>query len=248
MLKNFLRLAAASALFAVSINCAAQTAGEFSDLGERAYRNGNFQAAAENFSRAAALEPSAANFHNAGNAYVKLSKPGLARLNYERARYINPRSPDTRINLANVARESGDPAGSSLADTVFGELSNSEWAWLLILSLWGAVICFFVIPPFVRRARGARACGTLFAALLVFSLCGCVYWAKVRSTAVSVSPDALLRISPAANAPASHSIAEGKSAKIIKRSGDYVLVEFPEGKYGWCRTDMLEPVWPPKKG
>ena len=47
---------------------------------------------------------SAASLYNVGNAYARAGKPGLAVLNYERARLLTPDDPDLAANLATVRR------------------------------------------------------------------------------------------------------------------------------------------------
>ena len=231
-------------LSTIAASVQAQTAEEFFDLGVRAYNKGDWDSAVENFSQSLTLNPNAAGFHNLGNSYAKLSKPGLARLNYERARYLSPRTPEIRANLARVIKDSGDTRRNSIADTLFGEFSNSEWTWGVIAGAWGAILCFAIIPHFVKRARFSKIFGAGFTIIFIFSISGYTYWSGVRNMAIAVSPDVLLRISPASKAPPSHAMSEAKSAKIIKRSGDYILVEFPAKKFGWCNKELLTPILP----
>ena len=45
---------------------------------------------------------SAPALYNLGNAYARTGKPGLAVLNYERARLLDPSDPDLETNLRHV--------------------------------------------------------------------------------------------------------------------------------------------------
>src|SRR5271165_5790745 len=51
--------------------------------------------------RAASVQPgySAAALYNSANAYARAGKPGMAVLNYERARLLAPEDPDVDANL-----------------------------------------------------------------------------------------------------------------------------------------------------
>src|SRR5271154_2724545 len=55
---------------------------------------------------------SAAALYNLGNAYARTGKPGLAVLNYERARLLEPNDPDINANLRHVREAAGLPAES----------------------------------------------------------------------------------------------------------------------------------------
>ena len=69
---------------------------EYNDL----YKSGNYQAALEGYRDIAAKEPyNPGAFYNAGNAYFRLNKPGLAILYYSKAFRLDPRDSDIRANL-----------------------------------------------------------------------------------------------------------------------------------------------------
>src|SRR5271165_5453454 len=58
--------------------------------------------------RAASVQPgySAAGLYNLANSYARAGKPGLAVLNYERARLLAPNDPDIQANLRFVRASS----------------------------------------------------------------------------------------------------------------------------------------------
>src|ERR1700726_3799579 len=52
---------------------------------------------------------SAPALYNLANAYARAGKPGLAVLNYERAKLLDPNDPDIDANLRHVRESSGLP-------------------------------------------------------------------------------------------------------------------------------------------
>src|SRR6202049_605877 len=52
---------------------------------------------------------SASALYNSANAYARAGKPGLAVLNYERAKLLDPNDPDLDANLRHVRESSGLP-------------------------------------------------------------------------------------------------------------------------------------------
>ena len=87
----------------------AQTPQELFELGTRAYRQSDYKTAAAYFEQSAQKGFGAAAYHNAANSYAKMSQNGLAMLNYERARYLKPRSPETVANISAISKLSGKP-------------------------------------------------------------------------------------------------------------------------------------------
>lgn len=228
----------------LALAASAQTAEEFFELGRRAYNAGEYEKAASDFDESAAKGGGADAYHNAANAYFKLGKTGLAMLNYERARYISPRSPETAANIRMLEEQIGGPRRArSFADTFFGELSNSEWTALGCAAFWGAVFTLAIPPLFSVRKSGFRISGGLCVAILLTSCAGALYWADARNTAVSISADAVLKLSPASSAPAVAAMPEGRRAIIRKRENGHMFLETPDKKYGWATSEKMKPLW-----
>src|SRR6266481_3977785 len=79
---------------------------------------------------------SAPALYNLGNAYARGGKPGLAVLNYERARLLEPNDPDLDANLRHVREASGLPPESrSRFERLAGFASPRILAWVGVLGL-----------------------------------------------------------------------------------------------------------------
>ena len=244
MLANIAKVALTLIALCLSQTAFSQSADELFALATRSYNSQNYQKAAEDFEKSAALSGNASAYHNAANAYLKQNKPGLAILNYERARYINPRSPETNANIASLKSQLGTHERErTLVDTIFGELSNGEWIVVAVSSFLICALCFALIPLFIKGKNRFKLLGYISAIAFALSCAGTIYWSEMRSTAISISQDAMLKLSPAANAPATVAFPEGRSAVIRREHGNYLLLQTPDKKWGWANKRDVRTLW-----
>ena len=209
----------------------------------RSYNKADYDSAAKYFESAAQKGYGAAAYHNAGNAFAKAQNPGLAILNYERARYLSPRSPETAANIASLSKSLGIPESkSTLADSFFGELSNAEWIITASVGFW-ILLAGALTPVFLRKKNSAfKIAAVIGAGIFCVGIAGAIYWSQMRNTAISVSQDALLKLSPAQNAPAVASFPDGRRAIIKERRGNYLRLATPDKKSGWASLENVKPV------
>ena len=79
---------------------------------------------------------SAAGLYNLANYYVSQGKPGMAVLNYERARLLSPNDPDIDANLRQVRATLRLPAESrSAVDRVVRIASPFTLSWVGLIGL-----------------------------------------------------------------------------------------------------------------
>lgn len=221
----------------------AQTPQELFELGTRAYRQSDYKTAAAYFEQSAQKGFGAAAYHNAANSYAKMSQNGLAMLNYERARYLKPRSPETVANISAISKLSGTPEKKrNFADVFFGELSNFEWAMLAICSFWIGVIIASASIMFRKSGNSVKTAMSLSSLVFIISIAGTIYWSDMRNTAISVSQDGVLKLSPAKNAPAIAPFPEGRRGIIKQRRGNYLRLQTPDKKIGWAEVEYAKPV------
>ena len=104
---------------------------------EKAYADGNYPAAAEQYEALIKNYGDAAEvYYNLGNAYYKLGRIAPAILNYERALVMNPGDGDTRFNLEMARQRTADRIEP--ADGFFGRAYRSV-QHLLSVDGWAAV-------------------------------------------------------------------------------------------------------------
>src|SRR5450631_1410960 len=87
---------------------------------------------------AAAPPPSysAAQLYNLANSYARAGQPGLAVLNYERARLLAPGDPDIEANLQRIRDSAHLPSDSPTEfERTVTQASPTAVAWIGVLGL-----------------------------------------------------------------------------------------------------------------
>lgn len=177
---------------------------------------------------------SAAALYNLANSFARAGKPGLAVLNYERARLLEPKDPDIEANLRHVRETSGLPADSRskferLAQ--FAEPRLLAGAGILGLCLAGAAAWTRVGRKTHRRK--------LFAVMLLgFGLLGIsvanavVLW-PVMHQAVIIAPSTPVRVSPVTEQEPLFVLPEGSLVAVRAEHDGFVLVQTQTERSGW---------------
>lgn len=186
---------------------------------------------------------SAPALYNLANAYARTGKPGLAVLNYERARLLDPTDPDIDANLRHVRESSGlAPESLDAFERAARVASPRIIAWLGLLG--------FLIAGAAGLARRAypRHRGKLLLAMLVGICCmgatiadGIALW-PVMHEAVVIVPSAAVRISPVSNEEPIFALPEATLVTMGAEHEDFVLVQTKAGRRGWVARTNLAPV------
>jgi tetratricopeptide (TPR) repeat protein len=226
---------------------AGQTDDRFAQ-GNQAYAEGRYDEAISHYEKAIQEGGySASLLYNMANAFYKKKDVGQAILNYERAVYLDPGSPEIRANLALARKDFGltsDPLPAW--QRPFDRLSLNGWA--LVLSGAFGVLSFLVLLKGVRPGIFRRTSFLAIAATsLIFALTGGVGAALQYSNlgrGVVTQHQTQLRVSPFDSAASSTSIADGKIVRMAGTYQDYVLVMGENGQSGWIRKEAVQPVIP----
>jgi hypothetical protein len=139
---------------------------------------------------------SAPALYNLANAYARGGKPGLAVLNYERARLLEPNDPDIDANLRQVREASGLPPESrSGFERMAGIASPRLLAWVGVLGLGLAGISALARRSYPRHRRKLLAAVLLGASLLGLSVGnGVALWPIMHEAVITRA--APVRVSP----------------------------------------------------
>jgi len=220
------------------------------DTANRAYLEGHYDDSAMLFKEIIATRGySAPLCFNLGNAEAKAGHPGLAILNYERARYLAPGDPDIDHNLQLARKQAGlDPNSYRwwqillrTASPIAGYLIVAGLA-LLILALAGNATVDKTKKPLLRRIFRA----IFFVGIPVCLLLGfvelCAIGLTNRIEGVIVTKDANLRLSPFESAESVGTIPEGELVTVEGRHNDYLWIEARNHHFGWIQEKDLEPV------
>jgi len=188
---------------------------------------------------------SAAALYNSANAYARADKPGLAVLNYERARLLAPDDPDIDANLRFV-RESSHvaPEPRRWIDRLVTVARPAVVAWLGVAGvvMMGAALLAGHLAPQRRRMR--RAAMVAGAVLVGFTLSnGLVLWPKLHE-AVILTAATPARVSPVPMGDPLFVLPEAETVRIAAEHDDFVLVRTRAGRTGWVSRANLAPVVP----
>jgi tetratricopeptide (TPR) repeat protein len=198
-------------------------------------------------SRAAESQPgySAPALYNLANAYARQGKPGLAVLNYERARLLDPNDPDVDANLRHVREASGLPPESRSRFERAASFANPR-----ILALAGFIgfLCGGVgalarkLYPRHRRWLGVSALVGFLSAIA--ALCNAVALWPMLHEAVVVTRTAPARVSPVPMGETLFELREAESVETLSRHDSFVMVQTRSGRRGWVSAENLAQVVP----
>jgi hypothetical protein len=190
---------------------------------------------------------SAAGLYNLANDYARQGKPGMAVLNYERARLLSPNDPDIDANLQQVRATLHLPADSrSTVDRVARIASPFvlSWVGLIGLVIVGAgALAGQLTSRFRWLNRAAMLCGVAMMGLVVCN--GIVIWPALHEGVV-ISASAPVRVSPVPMGDSSFVLPEAEIVKIGAEHEGFLLIQTKAGRTGWVSRSNLAPVVPRK--
>jgi hypothetical protein len=200
----------------------------------------------------ARAEPAAADYsftalYNSANAYARAGRPGLAVLDYERARLLAPGDPDVEANLRVVRRMAGLPVEPRhWLDRTAGAVDPWLVSWLGVLGV-ALVLAGASVgrrrPPYRGLRTAAALLGCALIGLTVAN--AATVWPRLHEAIVIVG-NAPVRVAPA---PMSETLFTLKEAEAVRMSGEhegFVLVRSAAGRSGWVwHTDVaaVAPAW-----
>ncbi len=183
---------------------------------------------------------SAAAFYNLANAYARANKPGLAVLNYERAKLLDPRDPDVAANLLRVRQSASLPAVSAgRLDRLTQLASPTALSWIGLLGLLLAGTAMLA-----REKFSAHRGKLLLSALVGFCLLGVsagaamAVWPTLHS-AVVVGHSVEVRVSPVLIEEPLFVLPEGEIVRVGDEHDGFVLVRTRAGRSGWAPSSNL---------
>jgi hypothetical protein len=187
---------------------------------------------------------SAPALYNLANAYARAGKPGLAVLNYERARLLEPNDPDIDANLRRVRETSGLPPESrSRFERMAGIASPWILAWAGVLGLAIGGVSALARQRYKRHRRKLFATALLGVALVGLAVGnGVALWPIIHEAVITRA--APVRVSPV---PIEEPIFVLPEAAIVSMSAEhdgFVLVRASSGRTGWVPSANLAPIIP----
>jgi tetratricopeptide (TPR) repeat protein len=199
------------------------------------------------------IEPKTANvYYNLGNTRYREGKLGLAIVNYERARRLEPRDPDILANLKFAEQRLGvDEANTPpravqrFLRSVVGSHTPTEWSAFELVALWLTSLtvggCIFL-----PRARTVflvvAVAGFVGFAVTTFALGYETINSRTAPRAIVVTDETDARFAPLPESTVHFKLAEGTKIVIREDRGQWLLVERADGQEGWVKTDAVVPI------
>lgn len=242
-------------LMSVVASVTAQTSTERWEAGNKAYIEGNYDKAIEEYT--AILdggEYSMKLYYNLANAYFKVGATGKAILYYNKALRIAPSQEDVRHNLALAESQTKDRIAvipeffiNRWLRTVRNSMSCMAWS-ILSLMWFGVLLAFGVLFLLASQVRwrklgfyGALCAFLLFVATTSFAVSSRNDMlshdeAIVMGTAISV------KSSPDRSATDLFVLHEGTKVKVLTEVDEWVEVVIADGKKGWTERKNIEEI------
>jgi hypothetical protein len=201
------------------------------------------------FAAQAETSYSAPALYNLGNSYARAGKPGLAVLNYERARLLAPNDADIEANLRHVREMSGlPPEARDVLERISGLTSPATLAWVGVLGLGLAGAAALARRVYPRHRRKLLAASLLGLCLLGMAIAnGMALW-PIMHESVVITPTAPVRDTPVPMGDPSFVLREAEIVKTDARHDGFVLVQSRGGRRGWVSSENLAPIVPKPAG
>ncbi|MCE0484165.1 MAG: hypothetical protein LV479_08010 [Methylacidiphilales bacterium] len=222
------------------------------DAANHAYTAGSYEESAKLLQQLITSRGYSASLcFNLGNAEARAGHPGLALLNYERARYLAPGDPDIDHNLQLARKQAGLNTNSyRWWQIMLRSISWTIWFGLIVGCL--TLLLIAIIGSSLKSSPPAfrKICKAVFFIFIPLTLLlGFVELSVIgfnhRIEGVIVAPDkATLRYSPFESADSTGTIPEGELVTVEDRHNDYLRIEARNGHYGWIQQKDIEPVVP----
>jgi tetratricopeptide (TPR) repeat protein len=188
---------------------------------------------------------SAPALYNLANAYARAGKPGLAVLNYERAKLLDPNDPDIDANLRHVREAAGLPPESrSRVDRLVGFSSPRILAWVGVLGLLLAGVSALLRVRAKAHRRKLLAAMLAGFCLLGLSVRNAVALWPILHEAVVTAHSAQVHVSPVTTEAPLFELPEATLVKVRAEHDDFVLIQTAAGRTGWMQHANLAPIVP----
>jgi hypothetical protein len=188
---------------------------------------------------------SAPALYNLANAYARAGKPGLAVLNYERARLLEPNDPDIDANLRHVREAVGLPPESRNRFERMADIASPRiLAWVGVLGLLIAgvsTLARWLYPRHRRKLLAATLVGISLLSVTIAS--GAAVW-PIMHEAVVVTQTAPVRVSPVPIEEPLFVLPEASIVSMTAEHEGFVLIRTKAGRTGWAQRANLAPIVP----
>ena len=189
---------------------------------------------------------SAARLLDLANGYAHDGRPGMAVLNYERARLLAPSDPDIHANLSLVRTTAGlPPITSTWFERHANKLASPNtlfWFGCIGLLIVGSTLLLARQYPQRRLALGT--CTAAGFALMAITLCNAVAIWPMMNEAVVIARATPARVAPVPMADSLMTLHEAEILTADAQLRDFTLVHTDAGRTGWVASAEIARVVP----
>ena len=189
---------------------------------------------------------SAPRLFDLANDYARHGRPGMAVLNYERARLLAPNDPDIRANLRFVRATSGlTPVTGTWFDRQASQLASPNILfWFGCGGLLIVGVSLLLGRQYPRLHFALRACIAAGLALMAVTLCNALATWPMMSEAVVIARATPARVAPASLADSLATLREAEIVTVDAEFRDFTLVHTDTGRTGWVASADVARVVP----
>ena len=223
------------------------------EKGNSAYQEQNYQQAIDEYLKAENEGWSSAELYfNLGNSYFRLDKWAEAILYYERAKRIDPGDEDILINLEHANLKIKDQIEEAPIfftkvwwNWILGLFSIDGWGWMSILFF--VFFLAFLGLFFVLRTDSRRKLWLGLSSVLLLLTVLAFVFAQVRinqlertDEAIIFTESVVIKSSPEESSQDLYRVHRGIKVIITDTEGEWVHIEWADGKGGWVQKRHLE--------
>lgn len=225
------------------------------DSANASYAAGNYKKAIEQYENLVHDNLTSAELYfNLGNAYYKSDNIGLAILNYERAKKIDPSDEDliTNLKLANQKTEDKIDATPQLFLTkwkngILGVFNERDWSILCILLFSVSMFLFglFILSSNngLKKMGFFTGCILFILTIITFFIAQHKYELTVKSSdAIIISSTATVTGSPNDKGTKLFILHEGTKVMVTQEQNEWTEIKIANGNVGWIKTDFLQKI------
>lgn len=225
------------------------------DSANVSYSKGDFEKAIEQYEDL--VESNTVSFEvyfNLANAYYKTKTIGLAILNYEKAKKLNPNDEDLIINLK-LANQKAEDKIDAAPQLFLAEWKNGivdlfdEKNWSVLCILLFAVSLFLIGLYIVSQNNTLKKLGfftgivLLIATIFIFFIAQNKYeLTKNSSNAIVISGTATITGSPNEKGTKLFILHEGTKVIITEEQNEWTEIKIANGNVGWIKSNLIAKI------
>jgi len=212
----------------------------------KAYNDGNYEAATENYLKIIANgSHSAALYYNLGNTYYKLNQIAPSIYYYEKALLLKPNDTEILNNLAyaknarvDAIEEMPKTGLSKIYQNIVGIMSFDQWGIIAITLILLFVITYiaFYFLKYANQKRIAfiSSLCTLFLGIIALIFAYIEYTNfKADQPAIIFSKEVIVQSEPNNRSPETFRLHEGTKVNVLEKLNDWQKIQIADGKMGW---------------